>query len=72
MPLETNAAFGGRLGVHKAVKKAQKDVQKEKKIKEAMWSCIAKAVDNAMGLEDPDGIKTGQVMHIVNKILEDI
>ncbi|WP_375449204.1 hypothetical protein [uncultured Nostoc sp.] len=35
-----------------------------------MWSRIAKAVDDAMGLEDPGSIEAGQVMHIVNAILE--
>lgn len=46
---KTNAALGGGRGVQKAVERAQKDAREERKIKDAMWSRIAKAVDDAMG-----------------------
>ncbi|MCJ1343275.1 hypothetical protein MMC31_001468 [Peltigera leucophlebia] len=58
---KTNAALGGGRG---------KDTHEERKINDAMWSRIAKAVDNAMGLEDPGSIQASQVTHIVYAILE--
>ena len=53
---KTNAALGDGCGVQKVVKRVQKDVQEERKIKNAMWSRIAKVVDDAMGLEDISSI----------------
>ena len=67
---KTNAALSSGHGVQKAVERVQKDAQEEKKIKDAIWSRIAKAVDDAMGLEDPGSIQANQVTNIVNAILE--
>lgn len=43
----------------KAIKWAQNDIQKEKKIKDTIWSYIAKAVDNVIGLKDLISIQAG-------------
>lgn len=53
-----------------AVERARKDAREEREMKDAKWSRIAKAVDDAMGSEDPGSIEAGQVTHIVNAILE--
>lgn len=67
---KTNAILDGGRGVQKVVERAQKDAREKKKIKYVMWSRIAKAVDDTMGLEDPGSIQAGQVTHIINAILE--
>ncbi len=61
---------GRNNGVENAVKKAQEKTRREVEEKDAMWSRIAKAVDNAIEAEASGSVEAYQVEQIVNAILE--
>ena len=61
---------GRNNGVENAVKKAQEKARREIEEKDAMWSRIAKAVDNAIEAKASGSVEAYQVEHIVNAILE--
>ena len=53
-----------------AVRKAQEKVRLEIAKKDIMWGRIAKAVDDAMGIDTPGDIEAHHINHIMNAILD--
>ena len=64
------AANVGGTGVENAVRKEQEKVRLETEKRDAMWRRIAKAVDDAIGVETPGDIEAHNINHIVNAILD--
>ncbi len=67
-PRQSKAGRNNR--VENEVKKAKEKARREVEEKDAMWSCIAKAVDNAIESEASGGVEAYQVEQIVDAILE--
>ncbi len=64
------AAYVGGTWVKNAVRKAQENVRFEIEKKDVMWGRIAKAVDDAMGIDTPGDIEAHHINHIMNAILD--